>query len=62
MRDIIADVIDGGFVPSVRGRIAIDSGRPLWVIDMNGNWIRAHPEARQRALRMDPESWWIFGA
>jgi hypothetical protein len=50
------------FVPSVRCRLAIQSGRLLWVLDMLGTWIPACPGARGRALRMDPESWWIFGA
>lgn len=55
-------VSGSGFVPALRGELAIRSGRPLWVIDMMGNWILACPGARQRALCMDPESWWIFGA
>jgi hypothetical protein len=51
---------------TLRGEAAIASGRPLWVLGLDGRWVPGTDATRERGRRMVARGYghatWIYGA
>ena len=46
---------------TICGQRALDSGLPLFVLDLDNRWVLALPGTRARAARLPKHALWIYG-